>query len=1199
MDPFELRQSLRGGADTVETVQEALRLPVGHLAGVNADAVAALAALHVATVHELATSRVFGAAELLCEWGPHASVLQAAGGLTPPRDLLDQRHWNGSDPLPSRPFSCLRTVTHRQATELGAATGIESLSDAVRWPPFRAARRMLTSATNGLDEDQDPAAKLVPRMGRYATERASYQVLVLDHYVTPVPQRSTHDHQVELSPVGPLQPDSLDQDRGFTLPAIGALLEFEQQWFAESVTLGSLLHSTALAPGETTRIAMVDWSRKSLARTDDDTDQREELSNDVTRTRALSEVVDAVLEETATGFSSASGFGAGMQLGTGGGLAASGESMGYPIAGAAGSSEGFSVGGSSGTSFASIEGKRNVSAEMTQNIMDATHHAATSVRNRRATAVREVSQEEAERISTRAVTNYNHMHALSVHYYETVQVYRVVVTLKDATRLLYVPLAPFDFRNSTAALRYRDEIGAAALNDRIRLAAQLDPDALALSSTVRAEPWKLEQGGSPARNEIVDAARVLISSDAVFWASTLGTENAQRAEEFESLTLTFSDQPPVTVSLPPPFFGARHLFWDLEHVRSMRRDGCTIALNRKPGFEDNAYDDVTFAISGWWDDPHLGTHPYRPRDITNLPDAEARNARILSLKCSLPPGTSNDILTLVPALGERSYVDHLERHALHYSQAIWRSRSTAQFFDLLSQHQLNGRPAAYSVDPRPVAFTDNYAVFAMPAVPDDDEWTQLLQSRGLAVGEAREDLVPLPSGGVFAEAVLGTANSAEKIDLTRFWNWQDSPIPITAPDIAAIQTGARATDESLTTAPLADAILHLVDSPDVPDPTSMGKALATLGIANAFGDLSGLSGTQRMTQAYFEGAMAGAANAAAQAGANASEAAGILRAGRPAAPGGPSGLTSIQNPTVLGGALPIAQEMDEQISVPVPIQTGRPRRTSGGTADEVRPADPFENTKSVLFGVTRGSQGPPPTARVNVHVTSELRQEGSTLAQPLDGTLQLNFSWLQTSEPVSMPQDSTLLSVPIARGVGQAPAPLPLDTSLMVVPHLVVNPSGKSVVSRARLGVPWLDIPSLATWIDHLIAPDTASVTLGSHVSVPTGRPHLNLLLTGTLVPRPGDALTHEFKFSNDMKLGANGSITLSSGGKESATDAVIAMLMAAGKKVAGGAAAVLSLFDFKFELIGSAGSGTSSATRGKLTVTPTTLHNLTLTSEP
>ena len=43
--------------------------------------------------------------------------------------------------------------------------------------------------------------------------------------------------------------------------------------------------------------------------------------------------------------------------------------------------------------------------------------------------------------------------------------------------------------------------------------------------------------------------------------------------------------------------------------------------------------------------------------------------------------------------------------------------------------------------------------------------------------------IALPTQGVIGEAVLGKCPSAEKVDLTRFWNWGDSPIP-QAPDIA-------------------------------------------------------------------------------------------------------------------------------------------------------------------------------------------------------------------------------------------------------------------------------------------------------------------------------------------------------------------------------------------------------------------------------
>jgi hypothetical protein len=45
--------------------------------------------------------------------------------------------------------------------------------------------------------------------------------------------------------------------------------------------------------------------------------------------------------------------------------------------------------------------------------------------------------------------------------------------------------------------------------------------------------------------------------------------------------------------------------------------------------------------------------------------------------------------------------------------------------------------------------------------------------------------IALPTRGVLGEAVLGHCCSAEKIDLTRFWNWSDAPSD-TAPDISAV-----------------------------------------------------------------------------------------------------------------------------------------------------------------------------------------------------------------------------------------------------------------------------------------------------------------------------------------------------------------------------------------------------------------------------
>jgi len=54
--------------------------------------------------------------------------------------------------------------------------------------------------------------------------------------------------------------------------------------------------------------------------------------------------------------------------------------------------------------------------------------------------VHEVSQEEHEKVSTRVVTNYNHMHALSIQHYEVVQIYGVTVPLVRIEKCLFVPM---------------------------------------------------------------------------------------------------------------------------------------------------------------------------------------------------------------------------------------------------------------------------------------------------------------------------------------------------------------------------------------------------------------------------------------------------------------------------------------------------------------------------------------------------------------------------------------------------------------------------------------------------------------------------------------------------------------------------------------------------------------------------------------
>ncbi len=173
--------------------------------------------------------------------------------------------------------------------------------------------------------------------------------------------------------------------------------------------------------------------------------------------------------------------------------------------------------------------------------------------------------------------------------------------------------------------------------------------------------------------------------------------------------------------------------------------------------------------------------------------------------------------------------------------------------------------------------TGNYLIFRMPWEARD-----LLDATGPAAGTGTEpawlewvgkhadyqttveDLVPLPSGGVFAEAVLGRANSAEKLDITRFWNWQDSPTPLQAPDIAAIASGSGAQQDTTTPSGLAAPVVAFNNPASLPDPAGLSAALGAVANGALFRDMSGSATTQALALAALAGAGQGATTAGQQ-----------------------------------------------------------------------------------------------------------------------------------------------------------------------------------------------------------------------------------------------------------------------------------------------------------------------------------------------
>ena len=254
----------------------------------------------------------------------------------------------------------------------------------------------------------------------------------------------------------------------------------------------------------------------------------------------------------------------------------------------------------------------------------------------------------------------------------------------------------------------------------------------------------------------------------------------------------------------------------------------------------------------------------------------------LDVPISLRPAGLNtalqDAVTFSTMRAAPALVEHLEANRLHYSRAVFRTLDAAAIALLLGRFTYRAVPLSHVVDPQPVAVTANFLVFRMnvpldaelsdgPFAAEQTAWRDFLARRGLDRPVPKTEVIPLPSGGVFGEAVLGRFNSAEKVDLKRFWNWQDSPIPDAAPEIAAIRAASRAQAEGLMPGQLGAPVVSIQAPAALPAAAGVAPMLAAIQ-TSAFRDMSGVAQTAALAQAAAQASGAAATSAGSQAALN-------------------------------------------------------------------------------------------------------------------------------------------------------------------------------------------------------------------------------------------------------------------------------------------------------------------------------------------
>jgi Papain-like cysteine protease AvrRpt2 len=689
-----------------------------------------------------------------------------------------------------------------------------------------------------------------------------------------------------------------------TTIAHGHLLEFRQVWKADGYSLGDLVYSLPLAPGQKRRMVIADFDREEIGRRDETRTFREEFRADLSRSRDVSEIVNSTITESIRGGSKANTWGAGGGIG-----------LGIPIgAGFLGIGVAGGAGGASSTAWQNSA--RGLAAFAAQNLSDRTQQASSAVRSQRATVVVSQHQSESVSVTSEIVANYNHCHATTIQYFEVLKHYRVDQVLSSVSECLFVPLLMTRF-DDLKALRWQD-----ILEDRLRKPA-LRPGFEAIhriqtgyadadvplgryADETVAEVWgelKIELNFArprlPSEGEDINA---YLTSAWNFWDQIFGFGSAEQAYKSNIAGQQLSDKIFANELAPR----LARSFCDTLQLWVTLTDGSVIPVTADftmvSQYQAGHEHLVTFRalsfpavrrsqIRGITFSSNLEFAP-NSRTILRFASISYRNA-FRSFMMVPPRRASDDIrpgdsaflstasLTRDEEFNPREYdlqlrsdlLKHLNEHVERYHHLIWWLMDIARRFMLLDGFiapNSGGRSVASVTENRILNIIGNCLVLPVapgylldPTVFRTDENGKPLDLLGvyqptIPIPPRR---ITVPTRGVYAEAVMGSCNSCEKTEDDRFWRWEEEPTGDEPPEIGTTSTASRRqapADTKPTDFPAP--VVAIQNAPAAPDPTAMTAFTTLLGQQSLFKDVSGLAQNQANALGAFKQAMQTANN---------------------------------------------------------------------------------------------------------------------------------------------------------------------------------------------------------------------------------------------------------------------------------------------------------------------------------------------------
>ena len=213
--------------------------------------------------------------------------------------------------------------------------------------------------------------------------------------------------------------------------SVGHVLTYKSEFRADGYSLGNLLHSLPLAPGQKKQIVTIDSTHSFRGTEDQSLTASERLANSLLSEREVVDDIAGNIGEVIQGRSDANTSGFSAAAGTAGSYGAGGLGVGASAAMAGGTAN--------ANSTASQNSSRALSGHFDEKIKQRVNQNASSYRQQNSSVVTTVQEGQKYGAETTVVANHNHCHTITIMHWEVLRHFAVYQELVDVEECVFIP----------------------------------------------------------------------------------------------------------------------------------------------------------------------------------------------------------------------------------------------------------------------------------------------------------------------------------------------------------------------------------------------------------------------------------------------------------------------------------------------------------------------------------------------------------------------------------------------------------------------------------------------------------------------------------------------------------------------------------------------------------------------------------------